>query len=155
MSGTDKPNRSRLRILFLCTGNACRSQMAEGWVRHLYGERIEAHSAGTEKHGLDPRGVKVMAEAGIDISSHQSKRIDDLPNLEFDCVITLCDKAKESCPFFPGDAKLIHEGFPDPVVLAKDSPDEDQKLLHYRRVRDEIAAFLEKLPEALPKLSGE
>ncbi len=155
MSETDKPNRSRLRILFLCTGNACRSQMAEGWVRRLYGDKIEVSSAGIEKHGLDPRAVKVMAEAGIDISSHQSKRIDDLPNLEFDYVITLCDKAKESCPFFPGDAKLIHAGFPDPVALAKDTPDEDQKLMHYRRVRDEIAAFLEKLPEVLPKLSDE
>jgi arsenate reductase len=129
--------------------------MAEGWVRRLYGDKIEVSSAGIEKHGLDPRAVKVMAEAGIDISSHQSKRIDDLANLEFDYVITLCDKAKESCPFFPGDAKLIHAGFPDPVALSKDSPDEDQKLLHYRRVRDEIAAFLEKLPEALPKLSAE
>jgi len=129
--------------------------MAEGWVRRLYGDKIEVSSAGIEKHGLDPRAVKVMAEAGIDISSHQSKRIDELVNLEFDYVVTLCDKAKESCPFFPGDAKLIHAGFPDPVALAKDTSDEDQKLKHYRRVRDEIAAFLEKLPEVLPKLSDE
>jgi arsenate reductase (thioredoxin) len=127
--------------------------MAEGWVRRLYGDKIEVSSAGIEKHGLDSRAVKVMAEVGIDISSHKSKRIDDLPNLEFDYVITLCDKAKESCPFFPGDAKLMHAGFPDPVALAKDTPDEDQKLTIYRRVRDAIAAFLEKLPEALPKLS--
>ncbi len=155
MSQSSRPNRSRLRILFLCTGNSCRSQMAEGWVRRLYGDKIEVSSAGVEKHGLDRRAVKVMAEAGIDISSHQSKRIDDLPNLEFDYVITLCDKAKESCPFFPGDAKLIHEEFPDPVALANDTPDEEQKLMHYRRVRDEIVAFLEKLPEALPKLSDE
>ncbi len=149
MSQTGRPNRSRWRILFLCTGNSCRSQMAEGWVRALYGDKIEVPSAGIEKHGLDLRAVRVMAEAGIDISSHQSKLIDDLPNLEFDYVITLCDKAKESCPFFPGDAKLIHAGFSDPVALAKDVPDEEQKLMHYRRVRDEIAAFLKKLPEAL------
>jgi arsenate reductase (thioredoxin) len=129
--------------------------MAEGWVRRLYGDKIEVSSAGIEKHGLDPLAVKVMAESGIDISSQKSKRIDDLPNLEFDYVITVCDKAKESCPFFPGDAKLIHSGFPDPVALAKDTPDEEQKLMHYRRVRDEIASFLEKLPEALPKLRDE
>jgi arsenate reductase (thioredoxin) len=129
--------------------------MAEGWARHLYGDTIEVASAGVEKDGRDLRAVKIMAEAGIDISSHKSKRIDDLPNLEYDYVITLFDETKESCPFFPGDAKLIHAGFPDPVALAKDAPDEDQKLTLYRRVRDETAVFLEKLPEALPKLSDE
>lgn len=125
--------------------------MAEGWARHLYGDTIEVASAGVEKHGLDPRAVKVMAEVGVDVSSQQSKLIDELQSLEFDYVITLCDRAKESCPFFPGHAKFIHAGFSDPVALAKDTSDEEQKLMFYRRVRDEIAAFLEKLSEELIK----
>jgi len=125
--------------------------MAEGLVRRLYGNSIDVSSAGVEKHGLDSRAVKVMAEIGIDISSQKSKRIDELPNLEFDYVITLCDNAKESCPLFPGDAKMIHVGFPDPVELARDEVDEEKKLAYYRRVRDEIAAFLENFPGELRK----
>jgi arsenate reductase len=123
--------------------------MAEGWVRSLYGDIMEAASAGIEKHGLDPKAVKVMAEVGINISGQQSKRIDELPSLEFDYVITLCDNARESCPLFPGEAELLHAGFPDPVELAKNIPDEDQKLVCYRRVRDEIASFIKNLPDLL------
>jgi arsenate reductase (thioredoxin) len=128
--------------------------MAEGFVRRLYGDTIQVASAGVEKHGLDPRAVKVMAEVGVDIASQESKLIDELPDLLFDYVITLCDHAKESCPFFPGNAKFIHAGLSDPVALAKDTLDEEQKLMHYRRVRDEIAAYLKTLPEVLTEPIG-
>lgn len=138
-----------IKLLFLCTGNSCRSQMAEGWARHLKGHSIEAFSAGIEKHGLDPRAVLVMAEAGLDISCHYSKTLEELPDLDFDYVITVCDNARESCPLFSGRAKVIHVGFDDPPALAEKEADEEGKLAHYRRVRDEIKAFVETLPESL------
>jgi len=125
--------------------------MAEGWVRHLKSENIEAWSAGIERRGLDPRAVRVMAEAGVDISAHYSKLLEDLDTMEFDYVITVCDHAKESCPFFPGPTKLLHVGFADPPALAEEAETEEAKLAHYRRVRDEIRAFVEDLPEALPQ----
>jgi arsenate reductase (thioredoxin) len=138
-----------MKVLFLCTGNSCRSQMAEGWARSLRGDTIEAFSAGIEKHGLDPRAVLVMAEAGVDISSQYSKTVDELGDLEFDYVVTVCDNAKESCPLFPGGAEVIHAGFDDPPTLARKAADEEGKLAHYRRVRDEIRAFVAGLPESL------
>ncbi len=138
-----------VRILFLCTGNSCRSQMAEGWARRLKRDSIEAFSAGVEKHGLDPRAVKVMAEVSVDISDHESKLVEELADQEFDYVVTLCDKARESCPFFPGETVVVHEGFDNPPVLADNEPDEAGKLNHYRRVRDQIKAFVETLPDAL------
>jgi arsenate reductase len=138
-----------LKILFLCTGNSCRSQMAEGWARHLKGDILEAFSAGIETHGLNPNAVKVMAEAGVDISQHQSKHLDDLRGVEFDHVVTVCKNANESCPVFPGKTKVTHVGFDDPPRLAKDAASEEEALEHYRRVRDEIRAFVEKLPDAL------
>ena len=141
--------KDNLKVLFLCTGNSCRSQMAEGWTRHLKGDTIEAYSAGIEKHGLDSRAVLVMAEAGVDISSHYSKTIDELGDLEFDYVITVCDEARESCPLFSGSARVIHVGFEDPPALAKNVADEEGKLAHYRRVRDEIKAFVDSLPDSL------
>ena len=141
--------RPKLRILFLCTGNSCRSQMAEGWTRALKGDRIEAFSAGIETHGLNPRAVKVMAEAGVDISGHWSKTVADLPTKDFDFVVTVCDHAHESCPLFPGKTKVVHVGFDDPPRLAKDAPTEEEALTHYRLVRDEIRAFVETLPEGL------
>lgn len=137
----------RLRVLFLCTGNACRSQMAEGFARQLKGDIIEPYSAGIIAHGLDQRAVKVMAEVGIDISRQYSKTVDELPAIEFDYVVTLCDAARESCPFFPAVTKLIHRGFDDPPHLARNAVSEEQALAHYRRVRDEIRAFIERLPE--------
>lgn len=137
------------RILFLCTGNSCRSQMAEGWTRQLKGDRIEAYSAGVEKHGLNPLAVTVMAEAGVDMSGHVSKTVDELPVAEFDYVITLCGHAHESCPFFPAKTKILHMGFDDPPRLAKEAKTEEEALEHYRRVRDEIRAFVHTLPEAL------
>jgi len=142
-------SRPKLRVLFLCTGNSCRSQMAEGWARALKGDRLEAFSAGIETHGLNLRAVKVMAEVGVDISGHSSKTVADLPTLDFDCVVTVCDRARESCPLFPGKTKMVHAGFDDPPRLAKDAKSEEEALAHYRRVRDEIKAFVETLPGVL------
>ena len=136
-----------MKILFLCTGNSCRSQMAEGWARHLHGKAIEAYSAGIEKHGLNSQAVRVMAEAGVDISRQRSKLIEELPVRRFDYVITLCDHANETCPFFPG--RKIHQGFADPPKLAENAKNEEEILEHYRRVCDEIRAFIETLPERL------
>ena len=144
-------NARRLKILFLCTGNSCRSQMAEGWARTLKGGRIEAFSAGIETHGLNPRAVQVMAEAGVDISGHRSKTVADLPVQEFDFVVTVCDHAHESCPLFPGNTKVVHVGFDDSPRLARDADTEEEALGHYRRVRDEIRAFVETLPDSLEK----
>lgn len=140
---------SKLKILFLCTGNSCRSQMAEGWAKRLKSDEIESYSAGIEKHGLNFLAVKVMAEAGVDISNHASKRVDELLEKNFDYVITLCGNANETCPFFPGGAKKIHVGFDDPPVLAKDAQDEDEALIHYRRVRDEIRHFVLEFSKSL------
>ncbi len=138
-----------MKILFLCTGNSCRSQMAEGWVRRLKSETIEAYSAGIETHGLNPDAVKVMAEAGVDISGHRSKHVDELKEIEFDYVITVCDHAAEHCPIFPGEAKVLHFGFDDPPRLAKEANSPEEALDCYRRVRDEIKALVEKMPEIL------
>ena len=137
----------KMKILFLCTGNSCRSQMAEGWARQLKGEVIEACSAGIERHGVNPLAVRVMAEAGVDIASQHSKTIDELAGKSFDYVITLCGHAAETCPFFPGH--LIHQGFDDPPRLAAGARSEDEALTHYRRVRDEIRDFVLTLPETL------
>ena len=139
----------KLKVLFLCTGNSCRSQMAEGWARHLKGDVIEAYSAGIETHGLNPNAVKVMAAAGVDISGHRSKHVDELKDVEFDYVVTVCDNAHESCPLFLGKTKVVHVGFQDPPRMAKEVNTDEEKLDCYRRVRDEIRKFVEKLPEAL------
>lgn len=136
----------RLKILFLCTGNSCRSQMAEGWARALKGDVIEASSAGVVKHGMNAQAVTVMAEAGVDISGQWSKTVDELPAVPFDYVITLCGHAQESCPIFPGNAKRLHRGFDDPPQLAAKATSEAEALSHYRRVRDEIKAFIEGMP---------
>lgn len=123
--------------------------MAEGWTRHLRGDIIEPYSAGIETHGLNPNAVKVMAEAGVDISQHESKHVDQFADIQFDYVITVCGHADENCPFFPGRTKVIHHGFDDPPKLAQDAKSEEEALGHYRRVRDEIRAFVETLPEGL------
>ena len=138
-----------LKILFLCTGNSCRSQMAEGWARHLKGDRIDAHSAGIETHGLNPDAVRVMAEAGVDISGHRSKHVDELAQVRFDYVVTVCGHAQEHCPVFASGARVVHVGFDDPPRLAADARTDQQRLAPYRRVRDEIRAFVETLPEVL------
>lgn len=123
--------------------------MAEGWARALKSDVIEPYSAGIEKHGMNPRAMKVMEEARVDISGQYSKTTDELGDIEFDYVVTVCDRANESCPLFPGDAKIVHVGFDDPPKLAADAKTEEEALDHYRRVRDEIKAFVEKLPEVL------
>jgi arsenate reductase (thioredoxin) len=140
---------NKLKILFLCTGNSCRSQMAEGLARSLKGDIIEAYSAGTEPKGLDQRAVKVMAEIGIDISGQRSKHVDEFTGLTFDYVITLCGHAQEVCPFFPGGAKNVHHGFEDPPELSKKAESEEEALVVYRRVRDEIRLFIETLPDQI------
>ena len=138
-----------VNILFLCTGNSCRSQMAEGWARHLRGDLIRAWSAGIETHGLNPNAVKVMAEAGVDIASQKSKHVDDLMDISFDYVITVCDHANEHCPLFPGGAKVIPRAFDDPPKLSANACSEQEMLAPYRRVRDEIRDYVAALPDNL------
>lgn len=142
---------NKLKVLFLCTGNSCRSQMAEGWARHLKSDCVEPYSAGIETHGLNPNAVKVMAEAGVDISGHYSKHLDELKDIDFDYVVTVCDSAHESCPMFPGKTKVVHVGFDDPPRLAKEAKNEEEALNIYHRVRDEIKAFIEQLPDNIYK----
>jgi arsenate reductase (thioredoxin) len=137
---------TKLKVLFLCTGNSCRSQMAEGWARALKGDVIEPYSAGIETHGMNPRAVQVMAEAGVDISGQRSKHVDELAGVDLDYVVTVCDRANESCPLFPGSVKRLHVSFDDPPTLAKGAVSEEEALGHYRRVRDEIRAFVEGMP---------
>jgi arsenate reductase len=141
--------KPKLKILFLCTGNSCRSQMAEGWARHLKGDMIEPYSAGIETHGLNPIAVRVMAEAGADISENRSKHFTELKDIKFDYVVTVCDDAYEKCPIFPGKAKIVHVGFDDPPRLAKQAGSEEEVLKIYRRVRDQIRDFVSRLPESL------
>jgi arsenate reductase len=142
---------NKITLLFLCTGNSCRSQMAEGWTRALKGDRIDVYSAGITPRGLDPDAVNVMKESGVDISSQKSKNVIEFFNkkTEFDYVITVCDHAHETCPVFPAKTRLIHVGFDDPPQLAKNAKTKEEALRHYRRVRDEIRAFVETLPESL------
>ena len=142
---------TKLKILFLCTGNSCRSQMAEGWARHLKGDQIEPYSAGIEAHGLNPDAVRVMAEAGVDISGQRSKHVDELRGIPFDYVITVCGHAHEHCPVFPGKAKIVNVSFDDPPRLAADARTEEERLVPYRRVRDAMRAFVETLPESLQR----
>jgi arsenate reductase len=145
----DKP-----KLLFLCTGNSCRSQMAEGWARALLADTVKTYSAGIETHGLNPLAVKVMVEAGVDISGQRSKHVDELKGVRFDLVVTVCDRAAESCPLFPGTTRVVHHGFADPPRLAKSAKTEADALVHYRRVRDDIRAFVETLPGLLARLQG-
>ncbi len=136
----------KIRVLFVCTGNMCRSQMAEGWARRLKSDVIEAHSAGVRPAGVSSRAVTVMAEAGVDISAHKSQHVDDFVDMDFDYVVTLCGNAKRKCPVFGGGAKHVHRAFDDPVmVIATD----DEIMAAFRKVRDEIRAFVETMPESL------
>ena len=148
--GAGKP-----RVLFLCTGNSCRSQMAEGWARHLHGDAIDACSAGTDPQQLNPLAVRAMAEVGVDISGHASKSVDACAPERVDLVVTVCDAAHESCPIFPGGARVVHRGFDDPPRLAAGAATEEEALAHYRRVRDEIRSFVETLPELLDELRSD
>ncbi len=136
----------RYKILFLCTGNSCRSQMAEGWARRLKADAVEPYSAGIKPKALDPLAVRVMAEAGVDISTQRSKHLDEFKNAAFDFVVTVCDAANESCPLFPGKTKRMHRSFDDPPRLATHAKTEADVLAVYRRIRDEIRSFVEQMP---------
>lgn len=138
-----------LRILFLCTGNSCRSQMAEAWARHLKPGVIEPYSAGIDPKGIDSLAVAAMAEVGIDLSGRHSKHVNELKNIVFDYVITVCGHADEHCPAFPGATRKVHVGFDDPPQLAKNAATREEKLGHYRRIRDEIKTFIQGLPQTL------
>jgi arsenate reductase len=130
------------RVLFLCTGNSCRSQMAEGWARHLLGDQIEPCSAGIEAHGMNPNAVQVMREAGVDITGQSSKLVGTLLGEPLDLVITVCGHADAHCPAWPAGTRVVHVGFDDPPKLAKSAATPEEGLGHYRRVRDEIRAFV-------------
>lgn len=136
------------KILFLCTENSCRSQMAEGWCRHFWSEKYNCFSAGTQKHGMNARAVQAMKEAGVDISTHYSKTTDELPSEQFDFIVTVCDAAKEACPYYPG-GKIVHVGFQDPPRLTKNMTDEAEIMKVYSQVRDEIRDAIQRLPEIL------
>ena len=139
----------KYNLLFLCTGNSCRSQMAEGWTRHLWPNLFEVSSAGLTEQGLNQNAVKVMMEKNIDISHHVSKTLKNLPTLSFDFVVTVCDHADDFSPTFSGKTKKIHHGFDDPPKLAESAKTGAEALAHYRRVRDEIGDFIKTLPELL------
>ncbi len=121
--------------------------MAEGWARRLKPDTIEPYSAGIEARGLDPLAVKIMAEAGVDISEQRSKELNVFRDIQFDYVVTVCGHAREVCPVFPGKTKVVHAGFDDPPKLAENAKTEEEALAHYRRIRDEIRAFVLELPE--------
>jgi arsenate reductase len=133
------------KVLFLCTGNSCRSQMAEGWARHLLGDLIDPYSAGIETHGLNPWAVKAMSEAGVDISGHRSKHVSELLDEGIELVVTVCDAAAESCPLFPGNARIIHHSFPDPPKMAKEKESLEEQFNCYRQVRDQIRDYVSSI----------
>lgn len=142
------------RVLFLCTGNSCRSQMAEGFAKALKSDVVEAFSAGVERHGLNPDAVRVMAEAGVDISGQRSKTVDELPTKAFDVIVTLCGHAAETCPYFPGPARRLHQGFDDPPALAAalgPGASEEERLAPYRAVREAIRRFVADMPDNLER----
>ncbi len=139
-------DKEKIKVLFLCTGNSCRSQIAEGWARELKGNVIDAYSAGIRPIGVSSRAIKAMAEVGVDISMHQSQHIDEFSGIDFDYVVTLCDNAFESCPVFSGKARIVHKPFDDPYFA---SGSEEQILTTFRKVRDDIRTFIETLPESL------
>jgi arsenate reductase (thioredoxin) len=134
------------RILFLCTGNSCRSQMAEGWMRYLHDEFFEVCSAGIESHGLNPLAVEVMLESGVDISAHNSSLLSETEQIVFDVVFTVCSHADKVCPSYPAGTSVVHVPFDDPPALAKSCLTKEEKLVFYRRVRDQIKLFVEELP---------
>ena len=139
----------KIKVLFLCTGNSCRSQMAEGWARHLLEGQVEPYSAGIMANGLHPDAVRVMAEAGVDITGQTSDEVDMYKDVVFDYVVTVCGHAHEHCPVFPGQTRVVHVGFDDPPRLVEDALTEEERLAPFRRVRDEIRDFVAELPERL------
>lgn len=150
--GALNDQRGMTRVLFLCTGNSCRSQMAEGWGRHLYGDRLDVCSAGTAPHGVNPLAIRAMDEVGVDLTGHTSKDIGACDPATLDLVVTVCGHANEHCPVFlkqSGRTVVHHHGFDDPPALAVDAVDEEDAMRHYRRVRDEIRGFVGTLPELI------
>ncbi len=143
------PDPKKLKVLFLCTGNSCRSQMAEGLANHLKRDIVEAYSAGTDPVPLNSLAVKAMNQIGIDISKQKSKHLNELKGIRFDHVITVCGHASENCPVFPSKTEIIHVRFEDPPKLAENAENEEEALVHYIRVRDEIKAFIETIPQSL------
>jgi len=137
-----KMTSKKKKVLFICTHNSARSQIAEGLLRAIYGDRYEVYSAGTEPSGLNPDAVKVMAEIGIDISRHRSKNLEELRGMNFDIVITVCDQAKEACSFFPGGKKYIHKSLEDPSGFKEP---EDKRLFRFKQLRDEIKDWILKI----------
>ena len=128
------------KVLVLCTGNSCRSQIAEGYLRKIAGDKVSVYSAGVETHGVNPKAISIMAEDGIDISGHTSNNIDEYKDIDFDFVITVCDNAKERCPYFPTNAKKFHQNFPDP---GKATGSEEQITEQFRTVREMVKAYTE------------
>jgi arsenate reductase len=137
------------KVLFLCTGNSCRSRMAEAWTGALHGGTMEAFSAGVEPSGLDPMAARVMAEVGVEIPDAPSRHVDLFIDAGIDWVVTVCDGARTRCPVFPGDAAIVHAGFDDPPALAREAATDEERIGIYRRVRDEIREFVEGLPGLL------
>lgn len=133
-------------VLVLCTGNSCRSQMMQGYLNHFGNEKIKAYSAGIETHGVNPRAIKVLAEDGVDISHHTSNHVDEYRDVDFDYLITVCDHAKENCPWFPTDAEKLHHSFNDP---AKATGTEDEILTEFRKVRDEVKEYAKQFANKL------
>lgn len=132
------------KILVLCTGNSCRSQMAEGYLRYFAGEKAEVYSAGVETHGVNPKAIQIMKEDGIDISKHTSNNIDEYYGLAFDFVITVCDNAKENCPFFPTKAARLHQNFSDPAKVIGSEKEIDES---FRNVREQIKKYSQEFIE--------
>jgi arsenate reductase len=139
-------DREKIKVLFLCTGNSCRSQIAEGWARHLKANIIEAYSAGIRPIGVNSRAIKVMGEAGVDISMQKSQHLDEFSEIDFDYVITLCDNATENCPVFTGKAKVFPRPFEDPYFA---SGSEEDIMETFRTVRNDIRKFIEAMPDNL------
>jgi arsenate reductase len=139
-------SKNRKKVLFLCTGNSCRSQMAEAWVRILMGDKIDAYSAGTKPQTVNPFAIKVMSEVGVDISKNESKHLDSLKNVVFDLVFAVCDNAASQCPILPEGTRVVHAPFEDPPELAKNAETVEEALSHYRKIRDEIKEFILQLP---------
>ena len=140
--------KDKIKVLFLCTGNSCRSQMAQGWARHLKGDVIESYSAGVNPIGVSRLAIEVMAEAGVDISEHRSRHLNEFSDVDFDYVVTLCDRAARNCPVFNGQAKAVHRSFEDPYFA---SGSDEEIMAVFRQVREDIKTFIETMPESLEK----
>ncbi len=143
--------KEKIKVLFLCTGNSCRSQIAEGWARELKANVIDAYSAGIRPFGVSSRAIKVMAEEGVDISMHKSQHVDEFSGIDFDYVVTLCDNAAENCPVFSGKTRIVYKPFDDPYFA---SGSEEQIMATFRKVRDDIKTFIETMPESMEGENG-